>query len=247
MKTLTLIMGLLLYFPLSGHPQQAERNFIPMIGDNAPHFVAESTQGTINFPGDFGKNWKIIFSHPQDFTPVCSSEILELASMQREFENLDARLIVISTDKLETHFSWKEAMEEIDFKGRGKRKIYFPFVDDNDYSISSLYGMHHPNAKRGTNIRGVFYVDRNDKIRAIQYYPNEVGRSTDEILRTLLALQMSDDNFDYKIPANWQPGEPLMVGHTNPQMIENMQLESPIYFQYSWFMIYWKNNESNGE
>lgn len=247
MKTLALILGLLLNFPVAGYPQEAERNYIPMIGDNAPSFVAESTQGTINFPADFGKNWKIIFSHPQDFTPVCSSEILELASMQREFENRDARLIVISTDKLDTHFSWKEAMEEIDFKGRGKKKIRFPLVDDNSYSISSLYGMNHPNAKRGTNIRGVFYVDRNDKIRAIQFYPNEVGRSTDEILRTLSALQMADDNYDYMIPANWQPGEPLMVGHPNPQMIKNMQLDDPIYFQYSWFMTYWINNETKEE
>ena len=243
MKPLIFLLIVCLIVPFSGTGQDTKRNYIPLIGDTAPAFVAESTEGTINFPGDFGKYWKIIFSHPQDFTPVCSSEILELAFLQNEFHKHNARLIVVSTDKLETHFSWKEAMEEINFKNRGPRKIRFPLVDDSTYSVSSLYGMNHPNAKRGTNVRGVFFIDRNNKVRAIQFYPNEVGRSTPEVLRTLVALQKSDDNYEYKIPANWQPGDPVMLGHTSPLILENMSHPNSIYFQYSWFMTYWINED----
>jgi len=147
------------------------RNFIPMIGDTAPEFTAESTHGKINFPADYGNSWKIIFSHPRDFTPVCSTELLELAYAQREFDKLSTSIIVVSTDKLETHFLWKEALEEIDFKNRGPRKINFPLIDDQDYVISDLYGMSHPQAKRGSNIRGVFFIDRENKVRATYFYP----------------------------------------------------------------------------
>jgi peroxiredoxin 2/4 len=219
------------------------RNLIPLIGDMAPAFSAESTLGTIHFPADYGNNWKIIFSHPRDFTPVCSTELLELANAQGEFEKLGTSIIVISTDQLETHFLWKDALEEIDFKNRGTRKINFPLVDDQEYLISGLYGMSHPNAARGSNIRGVFFIDRANRIRAIYFYPNEVGRSTAEIIRTLKALQKTDDNVDLKTPADWQEGEPTMIAHPNPLMVENMAQPGSIYFQYAWFMVYWKNKE----
>ncbi len=219
------------------------RNLIPMIGDMAPAFTAESTHGTINFPADYGNKWKIIFSHPGDFTPVCSTEILELANAQKEFEKLGTSIIVVSTDRLETHFNWKEALEEIDFKNRGTREIKFPLIDDQAYVISDLYGMSHPNAVRGSNIRGVFFIDRTNRVRAINFYPNEVGRSTAEILRTLKALQKVDDNISLKAPADWQEGEPLMIAHPNPNMRENMDQPESIYFKYSWFMLYWNNEE----
>ena len=219
------------------------RNVIPLIGDEAPSFVAESTNGTIHFPSDYGRNWKILFSHPRDFTPVCSTELLELAYAEKEFERLGAKLIVLSTDRLETHFLWKEALEEIDFKNRGTRKINFPLVDDQAYVVSDLYGMTHPNAARGSNVRGVFFIDRSNRIRAIYFYPSEVGRSTAEIIRTLKALQKTDDNVDLVIPSDWQEGEPTMVSNPNGLMLENMNRPESIYFQYSWFMLYWNNKE----
>jgi len=214
-----------------------------MIGDTAPEFTAESTHGKINFPADYGNSWKIIFSHPRDFTPVCSTELLELAYAQREFDKLSTSIIVVSTDKLETHFLWKEALEEIDFKNRGPRKINFPLIDDQDYVISDLYGMSHPQAKRGSNIRGVFFIDRENKVRATYFYPAEVGRSTEEIIRTLKALQKTDDNINIKTPSDWQEGEPVMISHPNPAMLENMNQPGSIYFKYSWFMHYWNNEE----
>jgi peroxiredoxin (alkyl hydroperoxide reductase subunit C) len=116
---------------------------IPLIGEKAPSFIGESTNGVINFPEDFGNNWKIIFSHPMDFTPVCTSELLELASMQNDFKKLDVDIIVVSTDTLYKHHMWLEAMEEIKFKNRESIKINFPLVDDNSRSIAKKYGMLH--------------------------------------------------------------------------------------------------------
>ncbi|MFO7998762.1 MAG: redoxin domain-containing protein [Bacteroidales bacterium] len=218
---------------------------VPLIGDPAPSFVAESTNGTIHFPADFGRNWKILFSHPRDFTPVCSTEILELAHAEREFEKLGAKLVVLSSDKLETHFAWKTALEEIDYKDRGPVKINFPLVDDQAYEISDLYGMSHPNAKRGKNIRGVFFIDREDRVRAIYFYPAEIGRNTEETLRTLIALQKTDDDFNVKTPANWYPGDPVMIAYPNTLMEENMKRDDSIYFQYAWFMIFWQNENAS--
>lgn len=215
----------------------------PLIGDLAPAFVAESTNGTIHFPSDFGRNWKILFSHPRDFTPVCSTEILELAYAEKEFEKLGAKLIVLSTDQLDTHFSWKAALEEIDYQGRGRTSIRFPLVADSAYLVTDLYGMSHPNAKRGANIRGVYFIDRGNRIRAIFFYPAETGRNTEELLRTLKALQKTDDDFNVITPANWKPGEPVMVAYPNYLMEENMKQDSAIYFRYAWFMTFWKNED----
>ena len=242
MRSLFVIMLICLSY-VSWATKDNARNFVPMIGDSAPEFTAESTHGTINFPEDFGNNWKVIFSHPRDFTPVCSTELLELAHAQKDFEKLGASIIVVSTDQLVTHFLWKEALEDIDFKNRGSSKIKFPLVDDHAYVISGLYGMSHPNAARGSNIRGVFFIDRTNRIRAIYFYPSEVGRSTAEIIRTLKALQKTDDNPDLMTPSDWQEGEPLMVAHPNPVMLENLKQPESIYFKYAWFMVYWTNNE----
>ena len=239
MKTFVIIIILLISNKLWS--QEVKTGRMPQIGDLAPSFVSESTMGTIHFPQDFGRNWKIIFSHPRDFTPVCSTEILELAHAASEFDKLGAKLIVLSTDRLESHFSWKAALEEINFKGLGLKRIDFPLVDDQHYLVSALYGMHHPNAKKGTNIRGVFFIDRENVIRAFFYYPTEIGRNTDEIIRTLQALQKTDDNPDILTPANWQPGEPVLVAHPNSLMQDNMKQPETVYFQYSWFLIYFKD------
>ena len=221
-----------------GLTQDESRNSIPLIGDTAPSFVAESTNGPIHFPEDYERSWKILFAHPRDFTPVCSSELLELAFVQREFDRLGAKLVVMSTDRLESHFAWKAALEEIPYRGRKPVKINFPLVEDSGYKVSELYGMTHPMAKKGPNIRGVFFIDRENFIRAIFFYPGEVGRNTNELLRTLEALQRSDNNFNIVAPANWVSGEPLMVPYPTPLMLQNMLGENPLYFQYSWFMTY---------
>lgn len=211
---------------------------LPLIGSQAPGFTANSTQGTLHFPSDFGRNWKIIFAHPADFTPVCSSELLEMAYLQNAFHKQGAKLIVVSVDSLDRHMAWKEALEQVPYKGRKLVEINFPLVADNDYTIVSQYGMVHPDAPRGPNIRGVFFIDRSNIVRAISFYPVEVGRNIDEILRTLIALQKVDDEINLATPANWVPGEPLMVTYPNPLMEENLLNESSIYHRYNWFMTY---------
>ena len=239
MKKLSFLILILFWIPFgSGFSQAPSESNIPLIGDTAPSFVAESTEGILHFPEDYGRNWKILMAHPRDFTPICSSELLEMAYLQRDFEELGAHLVFVSTDALETHFLWKEALEKIPYRNRPPVEIHFPLVDDKSYDVSDLYGMTHPGAKRGKNIRGVFFIDRENKVRAIYFYPSEIGRNTEEIKRTLIALQKTDDDFNVMTPANWEPGDPVMIPFTTPLMQEYMQKENSLYFQYDWFMTF---------
>jgi len=219
------------------------KNFsIPLIGEKAPSFTAESTTGMVNFPADYNYRWKIIFSHPQDFTPVCTSEILELANLQKEFDKLGVKLIVLSTDKLSTHTQWKKAMEEIEYKGRTPVSIKFPLVDDSNLAISRKYGMIHEKSNTTRGVRGVFVVDPNDIVRAIYYYPVEVGRSTDELLRTLVALQTVDKN-KVMTPADWRSGNDVIIPYNPITDSKNKNMDPAKYYQTSWFTWYKKANK----
>ena len=218
-------------------------NSIPLIGVEAPSFTAHSTNGVINFPADFGSDWKILFAHPKDFTPVCSSELLELAHEQESFGKLGVQVVVLSTDMLDQHKTWKAALEEIHFKGREPVKINFPLVDDNSYNVSNLYGMIHSEVSAGENIRGVFILDPENKVRAIFYYPNEVGRNIGELKRTLIALQKTYNNKNIVMPANWQPGDDVLVPVISVEDRQRIgEPGSPLY-QLSWFMTYMKIQE----
>lgn len=227
----------------SNRNNRSNSNSIPLIGVQAPSFTAESTNGTINFPEDFGTNWKILFSHPKDFTPVCSSELLELAYEQDNFDKLGASLIVISTDNLAQHNSWKTHLEEINYKDRSPVKIEFPLVDDNSYEVSDLYGMIHSAVSIGENIRGVFFIDPDNKVRAMYYYPNEVGRNIDELKRTLIALQTNYKDRNVHTPANWLPGEDVMVPVITAEQRKSIGQPESDFYQFSWFMTYKKMNK----
>ena len=213
---------------------------VPQIGAKAPSFKAQSTEGNINFPADFGDHWKIVVSHPKDFTPVCSSEILELAYEQKSFDHLNTKLLVVSTDIMEQHRSWKAALEEIHFHGRDPVEIRFPLVADNDLKVSKLYGMIHSASSVKENIRGVYIIDPDNIIRSIQFYPNEVGRNVEELKRTLTALQTVDENKNLATPVNWQPGDDMIVPVLTAE--EKKMLNSPEskYYQYAWFLNYKK-------
>ena len=218
-----------------------DRNFrIPLIGESTPSFTAESTNGTINFPGDFGRKWKILFSHPQDFTPVCSTEILELAYLQDEFDKLGVKLAVVSTDALDTHVQWKKSLESLNLNNRGLVKIKFPIVDDKDKSISKKYGMIHAASNTTHDVRGVFIIDPDDIIQAIFFYPPRVGRNTDELLRTITALQTT---FTDKVmtPVNWKQGGDVLVP-IPPKADANSTTAAPEGF-YSpiWYLMYKKS------
>ena len=209
---------------------------IPQLGTDAPSFTAMSTNGKINFPADYGKNWKIIFSHPKDFTPVCSSEMIELAHSQESFANLGVKLVVLSTDILEQHNSWKAALEEVNYKDRGPVKIDFPLIADHDLKVSNLYGMIHSEESISQNIRGVFIIDPDNKIRSIFFYPNEVGRNVEELKRTIIALQTTSNTNNIVTPANWQSGDDVFVPVLSKSDKDNLGKSDSDYYQYSWFM-----------
>ncbi len=215
--------------------EKEDRNFrIPLIGEVAPSFTAESTSGVINFPADYGRKWKILFSHPQDFTPVCSSELLELANLQKEFDNLNVKLVVVSTDALDTHFAWKKALEDVEYKGRIPEKIKFPLVEDQSITISKQYGMIHPETNTTKDVRGVFVIDPANVIQAVYFYPMSIGRSTDELLRTVAALQATAEG-GLMTPADWKAGNDLLVQvpPTTDQRVENTP---DGYYKLAWYM-----------
>jgi peroxiredoxin (alkyl hydroperoxide reductase subunit C) len=214
---------------------------IPLLGDDAPSFTAESTTGTINFPKDFGDKWKVLFSHPADFTPVCSSEILEMAALQDDFKNMNVDLIVISTDKLETHNKWVKSIDSVVYKNRKPQKINFPLVADEDHSIARRYGMIHANTSTTRYVRGVFIIDPMNKVRAMFFYPMNVGRNMDEITRTILALQTSDKN-KILTPANWRAGDDVLIPATkNPGDQRDLaKKDFPDLYMLTWYMWYSK-------
>lgn len=213
---------------------------IPLIGSIAPAFTAESTNGTIVFPADFGKSWKILLSHPQDFTPVCSSEILELADHQQDFDKLNVKLIVLSSDDLFTHEEWKSALEELDYNGKPVEKIKFPLVDDESRVASKLYGMMHPQTNSTRDVRGVFVVDPDNIVQAVYFYPMGVGRSTDELLRLVEALQATSSG-NVMAPANWKKGNDLLVRVPPSVSQTQSQIDNDGFYKLAWFMWYKKN------
>ncbi len=215
---------------------------IPLIGDNAPAFNAETTAGSLSFPSDYGDKWKIIFSHPRDFTPVCSTELLTLSQMQDEFEKLNTKLVVVSTDDLQKHFMWKKALEETSFKNKQPMKIKFPLVDDSQMTVSKSYGMLHQSASSSKDVRGVFIINPDNKIAAIYFYPMNVGRNLEEVKRTVIALQTASGKGKdrYLIPANWQVGDDVMVPqfpYTEKEVQDKPELKLAYYNvgSYMWF------------
>ena len=173
---------------------------LPLIGEKAPSFKAKTTHGIINFPDDYKGKWVVLFSHPADFTPVCTTEFYAFQKRYEEFKKLNTELIGLSIDQVFSHIKWVEWIKE-----KLGIEIKFPIIADDLGNVAKLYGMIHPG--KGTNtVRAVFIIDPNGIIRAILYYPQEVGRNIDEILRVVRALQVSDKN-GVAMPANWPNNE----------------------------------------
>jgi peroxiredoxin (alkyl hydroperoxide reductase subunit C) len=218
----------------------AQTNKIPLIGSKAPEFSAVSTNGNINFPNDFGKSWKILFSHPADFTPVCSTELLELAHLQPEFDKLGVKIAVISTDRIVLHEMWKSYLEELNYKDRGQVSINFPLIEDEKGTNSKLYGMLHEPTSSKRDIRGVFIIDSNNIVRSINFYPVQIGRNMEEIVRIVQALQETEKSHVYT-PANWKEGDDVLVPYypytsdelaVNPELVDEFyQLGNRIWFK----------------
>jgi peroxiredoxin (alkyl hydroperoxide reductase subunit C) len=184
---------------------------LPLIGEDAPAFEAETTQGHLKFPEDLRGKWVIFFSHPADFTPVCTTEFMTFASMQEEFRALNCELLGLSIDSTFSHIAWLRTIrEKIEFRGLREIEVAFPVISDLSMEVARKYGMLQPSASTTQAVRAVFVIDPQAKVRAVLYYPMSVGRNMQELERLLIALQTADT---YKVatPANWTPGEEVIV------------------------------------
>jgi peroxiredoxin 2/4 len=184
---------------------------MPRIGEQAPAFTAVTTQGPINFPADYEGKWVIFFSHPADFTPVCTSEFITFASMREQFAAYNTELVGLSVDGLYSHIAWLRTIKEkITFRDMHDVDVTFPLIEDVSMKIAEKYGMIMPGEDSTKAVRAVFVVDPQGKIRAIIYYPLSLGRNFDELLRVIQALQTAD-HFEVATPADWRPGDPVIV------------------------------------
>lgn len=183
---------------------------IPMIGEQAPAFSAETTRGTLQFPSDYEGQWVILFSHPGDFTPVCSTELMALARIYDQFEALDCELVGLSVDSLSAHMAWLRTMEQMRWlNGEAGQAIPFPVIADIRREVADAYGMIHAD-NAGVTVRATFIIDPQGVIRAIQYYPETTGRNMSELLRLLQALKRVDAH-GVKTPADWQVGDDVIM------------------------------------
>lgn len=183
---------------------------MPLIGDRAPEFHAMTTKGKIDFPQDYKGSWVVLFSHPADFTPVCTTEFITFASMAEEFEEINTKLIGLSIDSLHSHLAWVKNIESIEWNGHKGMKIPFPVIADISMNVARKYGMLQTVANTQT-VRAVFIIDPEGVIRTILYYPMSVGRNLDEIKRIIVSLQLHDE-IGTATPANWRPGDDVLLG-----------------------------------
>lgn len=184
---------------------------MPRIGEKAPSFKAVTTQGEISFPEQYSGSWVILFSHPADFTPVCTSEFMTFASREPEFEKLNCKLVGLSVDGLYSHIAWLRTIKDkIEYKGMKNVEVKFPLIEDITMEIAHKYGMIQPGESNTKAVRAVFVIDPKGIIRTIIYYPLSLGRNFDELLRVLTALQTADA-FSVAMPADWKPGDEVIV------------------------------------
>ena len=218
---------------------------MPLIGDDAPEFTATTTQGIINFPADYKGKWVILFSHPADFTPVCTSEFMTFARMAPEFKELNTELIGLSVDSLYAHIAWLRTIQEkIEWNGMKGMEVTFPLIEDISMNVANKFGMIQPNQSTTQAVRAVFIMDPQAKIRTILYYPLSTGRNMDEIKRIIIALQKADAE-GVATPADWRPGQDLIVPPAGScgTAKERMESEDDDTYCLDWFMCLRKDNK----
>ncbi len=216
-----------------------EYNRMPLIGDEAPSFTAVTTQGTINFPSDYKGKWVILFSHPADFTPVCTTEFMTFGSMMDEFKQLNTELIGLSVDSLYSHIAWLRKIQELDWNGKKNIEVKFPLIEDIKMEIANKYGMIQPGQSTTQAVRAVFVIDPKGIIRTILYYPLSTGRNFDEIKRIIIALQKADKE-NIATPADWRPGQDVIVPTAGSCGTAKERMENQNEDQYclDWFMCF---------
>jgi len=210
---------------------------MPRIGDAAPAFKAVTTQGNINFPEDYKGKWVIFFSHPADFTPVCTSEFMTFAKLEKEFEEANCKLVGLSVDGLFSHIAWLRTIKEkIEYKGMKDIEVRFPLIEDITMEVAKTYGMIQPGESSTKAVRAVFFIDPKGIIRAIIYYPLSLGRNFDELYRVIIALQTADA-FLVATPADWRPGDDVIVPTAGSCGVakERMESKDEDIKCYDWF------------
>jgi len=184
---------------------------MPRIGEKAPEFKAVTTQGDMEFPKQYKGSWVILFSHPADFTPVCTSEFMTFATLEKKFNEANCKLVGLSVDGLYSHIAWLRTIKEkISYKGMKNVEVTFPLIEDITMEVATKYGMIQPGESNTKAVRAVFVIDPKGIIRTIIYYPLSLGRNFDELYRVVLALQTADA-FSIATPADWRPGDDVIV------------------------------------
>lgn len=202
---------------------------LPRINEPAPDFTAPSTHGTLKL-SDYKGKWLVLFSHPADFTPVCTTEFIEFARRSEDFKARGAEIVGVSIDSIFSHLAWTRAIEE-----KQGVKIPFPLIADLDMKVAQAYGMIHPGASDTSTVRSVFLIDPKQNIRALVYYPMSVGRNIDEILRLLEALQTGDQH-GVACPVNWRPGDKVVVPAPKTQADLEKRLADPSVELKDWYL-----------
>ena len=212
---------------------------MPLLGDKAPAFEAVTTQGTIHFPEDYEGKWVILFSHPADFTPVCTTEFMTFGTMMDEFKAMNTELIGLSVDSLYSHIAWLRKIQEIEWKGMKNVKVEFPLIEDIRMEVAKKFGMIQPGQSNTQAVRAVFVIDPKGIIRTILYYPLSTGRNFDEIKRIILALQKADAEA-CATPADWRPGDDVIVPTAGSCGVAKERMENKSDDQYciDWFMCF---------
>ncbi len=209
---------------------------MPRIGEKAPAFQAVTTQGPINFPEDYTGSWVILFSHPADFTPVCTSEFMTFATMEKQFNEANCKLVGLSVDGLYSHIAWLRTIKEkIEYRGMKNVEVTFPLIEDITMEVAKKYGMIQPGESNTKAVRAVFFIDPKGVIRAVIYYPLSLGRNFDELYRALIAMQAADA-FSIATPADWRPGDEVIVPTAGSCGVAKERMENKAEMTcYDWF------------
>jgi len=219
------------------NPEEKVAQPMPRIGEKAPAFKAITTQGEIDFPTQFAGSWVILFSHPADFTPVCTSEFMTFASLEEKFAQANCKLVGLSVDGLYSHIAWLRTIKEkIEYRGMKDVEVKFPLIEDITMEVARKYGMIQPGESSTKAVRAVFMIDPKGTIRAIIYYPLSLGRNFDELYRALIAMQTADA-FGVATPADWRPGDDVIVPPAGSCGVarERMESKEEGLTCYDWF------------
>jgi peroxiredoxin (alkyl hydroperoxide reductase subunit C) len=219
-------------------------NTMPTLGMPAPSFKAKTTYGEVSFPEDYKGKWVVFFSHPGDFTPVCTTEFITFQRARNDFKKLNTELLGLSVGSVQTHIAWVMNIQNLNYQGLGNVEIDFPIIEDITMEIAKKYGMIQPGMSDTKTVRAVFIIDPNGIIRTILYYPLTTGRNIEEIKRIIMALQKTDEE-GVVTPANWLPDDDTIIPVPNTYLEAKQRILYPSTNAYclDWYMCFKKDDK----